>query len=76
MKITKRQLRKIIKEEIKAMGEETKDAALNKQTNTHKNCGGEFKEMSLYDDWHGTRTCSKCGKSVPAKDVPLYTTQA
>ena len=27
----------------------------------HENCGGHFKEMSLYDDWEGKLTCDKCG---------------
>ena len=28
------------------------------------NCGGTFKEMSIYDDWEGFVTCNKCGLRV------------
>lgn len=27
-------------------------------------CGGRFEERSLWDDWDGTVTCSKCAKVV------------
>ena len=27
-------------------------------------CGGKFKELSIYDDWDGKRTCNKCGIRV------------
>jgi hypothetical protein len=72
--VSESQLRVMIREQVQQLSLDLpvpeQDREMPVEGKTHKDCGGTFTEMSINDDWDGTRTCNRCGTKIPAHLSP------